>query len=337
MLSLTRALVLSLVLVAAAGVAAAPVVVRLSTVAPAGTTWDAALKDMGAAWSKATEGRVTLRVTGGGAQGSEGTVLKNMRPEVNTVDAALLTATGLADIDNAFNVFAIPFFFQSDDEELFVRDKLEPVLAKRLEARKIHLLSWGHGGWVQLFSTVPVKSLAEVKSKKLYTSAGDTSMMKWYTSNGFNPVAMEPTNVVQGLTTGMIQETPMPPYYASVLQVYRSAKHMLQVDVDPLIGALIMTDGAWTKIGAEDQGKLIAAAKVMEKRLQAEVPAQDAKAVTEMKARGLTVTTLDAKGLADFHAEADKLVGTMRGGMVPADVYDLAAQARGDYRKSHGK
>ena len=87
MLSLNRALVLSLVLAAAASVAAAPVVIRLSTVAPAGTTWDAALKDMGATWNKATEGRVTLRVTGGGAQGSEGTVLKNMRPEVNTVDA----------------------------------------------------------------------------------------------------------------------------------------------------------------------------------------------------------------------------------------------------------
>lgn len=292
---------------------------------------------MGAAWSKATEARVTLRVTGGGSQGIEGTVLKNMRPEVNTVDAALLTANGLADIDNAFNVFGIPFFFQSDDEEQAVRAKLEPVLAKRLEAKHFRLLSWGHGGWVQLFSTVPVTSLAELKSKKLFTSAGDTAMMAWYTSNGFHPVAMEATNVMTGLTTGMIQETPMPPYYASFLQVYRSAKHMLQIDVDPLIGALIMTDAAWAKISAEDHDQIVAAAKAMEKRLQTEVPAQDAKAIVEMQARGLTVHKLDAKALEEFHTEADKLAATMRGGMVPADVYDLAAQARADHRKSHGK
>jgi len=334
--NLKRAVLPVALIVATAAVAAAPVTVRLSTVAPVGTTWDAALKDMGEAWRKATEGRVLLRVTGGGTQGTESTVLKSMRPEVNTVDAALLTATGLADVDPGFNVFGIPFFFRSDEEAQAVRNKLEPVLVKRLEAKHLHLVSWGHGGWVQLFSTTPVKTLADVKKGKLFTSAGDPAMVKWYTTNGFNPVALESTNIAQGLATGMIQETPMPPYGASVLQVYRSAKYMLKVDVDPLIGALIMTDGMWTKIAAEDRDKLVAEAKKLEKRLETEVPAQDAKAIQEMQTRGLTVTALDAKALGEFRTEADKLAVTMRGGMVPADVYDLAVQARDEYRKSHG-
>ena len=322
---------------AAMALAAAPVLVRLSTLAPAGTTWDAALRDMGAAWSKATEGRVTLRVTGGGAQGSEKTVLRNMRPEVNTVDASLLTATGLADVDPAFNVFGIPFFFQSDEEEQYVRGKLEPTLAGRLEAKKFHLLAWGQGGWVQLFSTVPVKTLDDVKHVKLFTSAGDPAMVNWYTSNGFNPVALESTGIATGLATGMIQATPMPPYGAVATQISRTVKYMLDVDVDPLIGALIMTDTTWNKIAPEDRDKLVAAAKDMEKTLQVQVPKQDAESVKAMQAKGLTVTTLDAAGLAAFRAEADKLVASMRGSMVPADVYDLAVQARAEYRKSHAK
>jgi TRAP-type C4-dicarboxylate transport system substrate-binding protein len=335
--NLKRAALPAVVLASVATLAAAPVTVRLSTVAPVGTTWDAALKDMGEAWRKATEGRVLLRVTGGGTQGSESTVLKSMRPEVNTVDAALLTATGLADVDQAFNVFGIPFFFRSDEEAQAIRDKLEPVLVKRLEAKHLRLVSWGHGGWVQLFSTSPVKTLADVKKLKLFTSASDPAMVKWYTSNGFSPVALEATNIPQGLTTGMIQETPMPPYAASVLQVYRSAKFMLKVDVDPLIGALIMTDAMWGKIAPEDRDKLLSEAKKLEKRLETEVPAQDTKATQEMQARGLTVTALDAKTLGEFRTEADKLAITMRGGMVPADVYDLAVQARDEYRKSHAK
>jgi len=189
---------------------------------------------------------------------------------------------------------------------------------------------------VQLFSTTPVKTLADVKKGKLFTSAGDASMMKWYTSNGFNPVALDATNIAQGLTTGMIQETPMPPYGASVLKVYRSAKYMLKVDVDPLIGALIMTDTMWNKISPEDRDKLGGPAKALEQRLETEVPALDEKAVKEMQARGLTVTPLDAKALAEFRAEADKLAGTMRGSMVPPDIYDLAVQARDEYRKAHG-
>jgi TRAP-type C4-dicarboxylate transport system substrate-binding protein len=324
-------------LAAAASLAAAPVLIRLSTVAPAGTTWDAALRQMGADWAKATEGRVTLRVTGGGAQGSEKTVLRNMRPEVNTVDASLLTSTGLAEIDDAFNVFGIPFFFASDDEEQAVRAKLEPALAKRLEAKKFHLLAWGHGGWVQLFSTVPIKTLADVKHAKLFTSAGSPGMVNWYTSNGFNPVPLEATAIAQGLATGIIQATPMPPYGAVALQISRTVKYMLDVDVDPLIGALVMTDTAWNKIAPEDRDKIVAAAREMEKTLHVQVPKQDADSVKAMEAKGVVVTKLDPAGLAAFHAEADKLVSTMRGNMVPADIYDLAVQARDDYRKSHGK
>ena len=332
-----RVWVAVLPIAAAATVLAAPVTVRLSTVAPVGTTWDDALRKMGADWAKATEGRVSLRITGGAGQGSEATVIRYMRPEVNQVDAALLTAGGLAMIDDSFNVFGIPFFFQSDAEEQAVREKLEPVLVKRLEAKHFHLLAWGHGGWVELFSTIPIKTLADVKKAKLWTSAGGTDMTKWYTSNGFNPVAMEATNIGQGLATGMINATPMPPYLAVALQISRTAKYMLDINVDPLIGALIITDGMWNKIDAADRDHVVAAAKTLGATLQTKVPAQDDASVAAMQAKGLTVTKLDAAGAAAFRAEADKLAATMRGGMVPADVYDLAVQSRDAYRKSHGK
>jgi hypothetical protein len=49
------------------------------------------------------------------------------------------------------------------------------------------------------------------------------------------------------------------------------------------------------------------------------------------------VTTLDAKALTDFRAAADKLVPTLKGAIVPGDVYDLAVQERDAFRKSKGK
>jgi TRAP-type C4-dicarboxylate transport system substrate-binding protein len=112
---------------------------------------------------------------------------------------------------------------------------------------------------------------------------------------------------------------------------------MLDINVDPLIGALVMTDAMWVKISAEDHDKIVAAARAMETRLQTEVPKQDAQSVVAMEGKGVVVTKLDPAAAAAFRAEADKLVGTMRGGMVPADVYDAAVQARDEYRKSHGK
>jgi hypothetical protein len=52
---------------------------------------------------------------------------------------------------------------------------------------------------------------------------------------------------------------------------------------------------------------------------------------------GLQVTKLDAKAEAEFRAAATELVKTMRGGMVPADIYDAAVQARDAFRKTKGK
>ena len=43
--------------------------VKLATLAPRNSLWFGALTDMGGAWTKATEGRVTLTVFPGGTQG----------------------------------------------------------------------------------------------------------------------------------------------------------------------------------------------------------------------------------------------------------------------------
>jgi len=64
---------------------------------------------------------------------------------------------------------------------------------------------------------------------------------------------------------------------------------------------------------------------------------QDAASIKQMQARGLQVITLDPKAAAEFRSAASELVKTMRGGMVPADIYDAALQARDAYRKSRGK
>jgi hypothetical protein len=55
-----------------------------------------------------------------------------------------------------------------------------------------------------------------------------------------------------------------------------------------------------------------------------------------MTAKGLQVIKLDPKASAEFRAAATDLIRTMRGTMVPADVFDLALAERDAYRKSRG-
>ena len=311
--------------------------IRLATLVPAGTTWHKALLDMGNTWKADTGGRVGLTIYPGGTQGDETTTLKKMQNDI--LQAAFLTSVGLAEVDEAFNVFGMPFFIETTEEETAVEQKLTPILEQRLQAKGLHLLAWGTGGWVQVFSKKPLRTLGDVKGTKLFASKGNDKWIQWYVANGFHPVALLPADIPAQLklSTGLIDTTPNPPYLALSLQIFRDAKYMLDLHIAPLVGAMIMSNTAWNKISAEDKPKVTAAAQALEKRVRAEAPVQDAESVKQMVARGLQVITLDPKAAAEFRGAANQLLSTMRGSMVPADVYDLAIQERDSLRKSKGK
>jgi TRAP-type C4-dicarboxylate transport system substrate-binding protein len=322
------ALVLLAVLALARLPSAQSVAIKLATVVPDGSIWDKSLKQMAADWKQASGDRVAVTVFSGGSQGDESSVLRKMR--LDALQAASLTVVGLAAIDPAFNVFNVPFFFDSYDELNAVVATLTPTLKQRVEAKGFVLLNWGHGGWLQVFSKRPVRTVAELKGVKLYTSAGDDRMTQWYKANGFQPRAMAMTDVLTGLTTGMIEGLPTPPVAALAFQWNRQTPYMLDIGLAPVVGATVITRKAWLRIADADRVKLAESALAVEKRLQVDVPKQDAFAVMLMQQQGLTVTKASGP---EWRQEGEVLAATMRGEMVPKDIFDLALKERDAFRK----
>lgn len=336
---LIRFLVLATVAVAAITVkfpvqARAPITIKLATFAPSNSAWHKALLDMGDAWTKTTDGRVTLRVYPGGTLGTEASTVKMMSPAVGELQAALLLPPGLSRIDNAIDVFGMPFFIESDEEMRAVFAALRPMMTQRIEAEGYKVLNWGNAGWVQLFSKNDIRTLADLKAVKLYTTEGDDKSVQWYKDNGFQPIPLSFNDMVGGLKRGMIEAAPSPAYGASMLQIFRDAPYLLDVKLAPLLGATVLTNAAWTEIDAGDRPKILAAAATLEQRFLSEASKLDATAVSTMVARGLKVTTLTPAATAEFREAAEALVGSMRGTMIPADVYDAALKARDAFRAS---
>jgi TRAP-type C4-dicarboxylate transport system substrate-binding protein len=303
-------------------------VVKLATVVPQGSVWDKNLKQMGDEWKEATGGRVSVTVYSGGSQGDEATVLRKMR--LDALQAAAFTVVGLGSIDWAFNVFDIPFFFDSYDELNYVTDKLTPVLRKRIEPKGFVLLNWGHGGWTQVFTKKPVATVDDLKHVKLWTSAGNDRQVQWFKANGFEPRAMAMTDILTGLTTGMLEGLPTTPLAAMLFQWDRQTPYMLELGLAPIVGAGVITTKAWKAIPDADKPKLLAAAAGVEQRLRVEVPKLDANAVEQMIKRGLTVTKPVGP---EWRTQLDGLAKTMRGESVPPDIFDLAIKARDEFRK----
>jgi TRAP-type C4-dicarboxylate transport system substrate-binding protein len=304
------------------------VTIKLATIVPDGSVWDKSLKKMGVDWSAATSGRVTTTIYSGGTQGDDATVLRKIR--LNALQSASLTSVGLASIDWSFNVFNVPFFFDNYDELNVVIEKLTPLLRQRAEARGFVLVHWGHAGWLQIFSRRPVQTLADLKGLKLFTSAGDDRMTQWYKANGFQPRAMAMTDILTGLSTGMIEAMPSTPLASMAYQWHKQTPFMLDIGLAPLMGATVVAKRTWDAIPAADRAKMMEVSAGVEAQLRVDVPKGDALAVTVMGAQGLKVTR--ATG-AEWQREAEVLSKTMRGQMVPPDIFDLALKERDAYRQ----
>jgi TRAP-type transport system periplasmic protein len=320
----------ALVVVSAEVPSAQTVTIKLASVVPEISIWANALRQMSTDVSKETGGRVTLTVFAGGSQGDESTVLRKMR--LDALQAAALTGVGLGTIDASFNVFDVPFFFDSYGELNAVTAALTPTLAKRLDAKGFVLVNWGNGGWTQIFTKKPVNTVSELKKSKLWTSAGNDRMVQWFKANGFEPRAMAMTDIMTGLTTGMVEAVPTTPIAALGYQWYKQTPNMLDIGLAPVVGATIVTKKAWNAIAAADRQKILTLAAAVQKRLEDDVPKQEAVAIAEMQRRGLAVTKASGP---EWRKEVDGLAATMRGEMVPKDMFDLALKARDAYRKQH--
>lgn len=303
---------------------------KMATLAPQGSIWDQAIRAMGERWNKDTAGRVQLRIYAGGVAGDESDALRKTR--AGQFQGLAITVAGLTEIDSAFNVFQIPMYFESYDELYFVLAELRPALEARLAAKGYVLLHWGHGGWIHLFSRLPIRTLDDLKKQKLFVWAGDDSAVQAWKKNGFQPVALAATDIMLGFQTKMIDVVPTTPIAALTLQWYRQTPHMTDLGLAPLVGGVVLTKAAWEKVAPADRELLMAAARGTEKALETEVPKQDQGAIDEMRQRGLAIVNVDAEQAKGWHEEAKRFALAAQDGRVPKEILEATAAAVARFR-----
>jgi TRAP-type transport system periplasmic protein len=304
--------------------------IKIATLAPNGTAWGRILDDQTADWKRDTAGRVDVRLYPGGVAGDDPDLIRKMR--IGQLHGASLTVRGLVDIDEAFNVFTIPLFFQSPAEVEYVLEAMTPLLRARLESKGFVLLNWGYAGWAHLYSKRPVESRADLQSQKLFMWAAEERTMRIWRTHGLQPVSIPGTEVTMAIQTGMIEVLATTPLVALTFQWFRQASHQLEDPLAPLIGATVLTKRGWNSIAEGDRAAVLAGSGRAGRRYFQDIPDQDARAVEAMRERGLTVTRVTGAERPAWEAWAESLATEYRGAVVPADVYDVALKARAEFR-----
>ena len=329
-----RALLAVLVLLIAAPAQAADVTIKWATLAPEGTVWYRALRDIGDEWSKISDGKVEVKIYAGGVVGNETAMVKKM--SIGQLHGGQITSLGLKVFDKGPQVVQTPLAIQSYDELDYVVGKLKPEFESRLSAKGINVLNWGDAGWVYLFTKKPIKSVAEAKNFTIYVYDGEPAAEKMFASFGFKTKVMGATDVLASLQAGSIDAFASTRLGALSLQWFALAKNMLAIPWTPLMGATVITDDAWNQIPEEYHAEFKAAADRIGSTMKAQIRAQDEKAVPVMQKYGLSVTEVDQVTQDEWKAKGKAVWPTVRNEVMKGDeaLFDKMVEAVEEYRKS---
>ena len=313
--------------------ASSPLIIKLATLAPEGSSWHLILKEMGDQWRQVSNGRVLLKIYPGGVVGDETEMVSKMR--LGTIHSAAVTGTGLSEIDRGVQALQLPMFYRSDAELDAVRDRLAPKLEERFAAKGFIVLAWGEAGWVYFFTRTPVVRPDDLKKQKLFTWAGDTMALDLWKAGGFKVVPLASTDIMPSLQTGMINAFATPPAAALSFQWYSLAPNMTDLRWAPLVGAIIIDKRTWDKIPADAREAIRAASRKAGEKLQTEVRKGSTESVKAMKEHRLTVVPVPHDAVLAWRTAAEGLYPKMRGFYVPADMFDEAKRLVEGVR-SHG-
>ncbi len=312
---------------------AQPVLVKMATLVPDGSSWHLILKETADKWRTASGGGVTVRLYAGGVAGDDPDVVRKMR--LGTLNAGVLTSVGVAEIDKSVYALGVPMMYDSYEELYFVLDKMRPRLEASLEAKGFVVLNWADGGWVHFFSQKPVATPDDLRTMKLFTWAGDATSVDLWKSAGFNPVPLPATEIATALQTGLVNALGCPPQVAVIAQYYNYAKNMTALPWQLLLGATVINKNVWERIPADVRPALLQIARESGARLQDEIRKSGDRDVEAMRKRGLNVVAVDARAREQWKKTAEGLYPKIRGSVVPADAFDEAVRFRDEYRKAH--
>ena len=307
--------------------ASAQVTIKLGTLAPQGSTWHELLKDMAQRWDQASNGQVKLRIYAGGAQGSEGDMVRKMA--IGQLQAAAITGVGMHDVVPEPQALSVPFLYDDEKQVECVLEKLRPQLEQALAKRGLIALQWSRIGAIGLFCSKPFATPAAAKDAKVWAWEGDPKSVDAYRAAGFHPVVLSSSDIVPSLQTGMIDCVPNVPLYVLTARLFDRAKYMLDVPWSYMVGATLVRKEAWDKVPADLRPKLLAIAEELGNKVDMEVKRLNDDAIVAMQRQGLTVVKGDA---AAWRAAMEKSWPIVRGGVIPAEFFDQARAARDQCR-----
>jgi TRAP-type C4-dicarboxylate transport system substrate-binding protein len=338
-----RLIYIATVLLVTGPVSAAPIQIKIATLAPENSSWMQGMRAGAREIGERTEGRVQLKLYGGGVMGNDKKVLRKMR--IGQLHGASFTPSGITERYPDLNLYGLPLMFNSLDEVLAVREALDARLMAGLE--EVGLVGFGitGAGFALIMSGEPVASYDDLKGRKVWVPEGDASTYGAMKALDLSPVVLPMTDVLTGLQTGLIEIIGTPPVGAIALQWYTKVKYVTDFPITYTYAVLVIEKKIFDQLEPADQAVVRDVFTALNDRFDVENRAENANARDALIANGLQMVepapgavdvwrgrvaeinraqVADGALSADLFEELQALLQAYRDGQ-PAAVADVSA------------
>jgi TRAP-type C4-dicarboxylate transport system substrate-binding protein len=224
---------------------------KIATVTPEGSEWMREMRAGAAEIEKRTEGRVQIKFYGGGVQGNDAKVLGKIR--IGALQGGAFTPTAVASLYPDINLYGMPMVFESEEQAAYVRERLDDTLQRGLEEAGFVSFGFASGGFAAIMSNNPVRSLADLRGRRVWVPEGDRISYASMEAVSLSPVTLPLTDVLTGLQTGLIDIVGSPPIGALVLQWHTKVRYMTELPLAYTLGFLALDKKAFSRLSENDQ------------------------------------------------------------------------------------
>ncbi len=305
-------------------------VIKLGTIAPAGSLWDIKLREMASEWNRISNGEVQLKLYMGGTVGDEDNMIRAMK--VGGLNACAITAQGMKEIASDTFALCLPYIVKDDDEFEYVFDRIKGDFEQCLEKQGFVTLGWAMTGWVNFFSRYPVVSPDDLKKEKIAIDT-DGRLSKIWTELGFRAIPLSFNDLVASLYSGMVDSIYVTPLAASAMGMNKIAPHMCDFRIAPVYCAMIVEKKAWNRVPAKYRDAIRQRTSEIAGEFYDIIKVDEAKAVEVMKKNGLQVHEVSDQVAQEWLKLSRDGSDAFSKELISKEIYDKIIKIVDEYRK----
>jgi len=305
-------------------------IIKIASMVPENTAWGGALNRMAAEWTQACSGQVVFQIFHNGVAGAELDVLRKLK--LNQIQGAVFSSVGLAAISQEVMTLSVPFMIRTDDELDVVLSSAKDDLERLMTSKGFQVLAWARAGWVRVFSKAPVHVPADLKRMKLGTIAGQNELMQAFKTMGYQMIPVDITEMVISLNNNMIEAVYQSPLIVAGNQVFGVTKNMMNLNVAPIMGGLVMNTPAWRSIPDRFKPAILEIGKKIEKEMDLSIIALEKEAIDTMKSYGLVINDLTPAQIQTWYDDSERAIPGLLGSTFNRDLYNRFNTILRNYR-----